>query len=73
MFLKKMKKEVPEYKNQIKSGNYKPIKTWLIENIYMYGNLYDPEDLVKKVTGSNLKIEPFINYLDAKFKKLYRY
>jgi carboxypeptidase Taq len=73
MFLKKMKRDVPDYRKNLTTGDFKPVKTWLIENIHQQGNLYDPEELVKKVTGSNLDVEPFLNYLESKYKKLYKY
>lgn len=73
MFLKKIKRDVPDYRKNLTTGNFKPVKTWLINNIHQQGNLYDPEELVKKVTGSNLDVEPFLNYLESKYKKLYDY
>ena len=73
MFLKKMKRDIPDYRKNLTVGNFKPVKTWLIENIHQRGNLYDPEELVKKVTGSNLDVAPFLSYLESKYKKLYEY
>jgi carboxypeptidase Taq len=73
MFLKKMKREVPDYQKNITMGDFKPVKTWLIDNIHLQGNLYDPEELIKKVTGSNLNVDPFISYLESKYKRLYKY
>ena len=73
MFLKKMKREVPDYLKSLTMGNFNPVKTWLIDNIHQQGNLFDPEELIKKVTGSNLNVDPFINYLESKYKKLYKY
>ncbi|MBD3173126.1 hypothetical protein GF326_11705 [Candidatus Bathyarchaeota archaeon] len=45
----------------------------LTENVYGYGNLYDPEDLVEIVTGVGLVVDPFIDYLDRKFARIYGY
>ena len=67
MFLKKLKKDEPTWKK----GNFHPVKNWMIENIHSKGNLYDPADLVKEVTGETLKVKPFISYLEKKFGKIY--
>ena len=46
---------------------------WLVENVHRHGNLYDPADLIKNVTGLELTVEPFLSYLDDKYSKLYGY
>ncbi len=71
LWLTKLNKDMPDWLNGIKNGSFGEVKKWLTENVYRYGNLYDPEDLVKHVTGSGLDVKPFINYLDHKFSKIY--
>jgi carboxypeptidase Taq len=71
MFLKKLKKDDPTWKKELKKGNFQPVKNWMIENVHSKGNLYDPADLVKEVTGETLKVKPFILYLEKKFGKIY--
>jgi len=71
MFLKKLKKDDPTWKKELKKGNFQPVKNWMIENVHSKGNLYDPADLVKEVTGETLKVKPFISYLEKKFGKIY--
>ena len=71
MFLKKLKKDQPAWKKELKKGNFTPVKSWMIENVHSKGNLYDPADLVKEVTGESLTVKPFIAYLEKKFAKIY--
>jgi carboxypeptidase Taq len=71
VWLSKLKKDQPDWKDKIKEGSFKEIKDWLTENVYIYANLYDPEDLVKHVTGKGLDVEPFISYLLEKFSRIY--
>jgi Zn-dependent M32 family carboxypeptidase len=33
--------------------------------------LYDPEDLLKRVTGEKLNPKPFIHYLTTKYKGIF--
>jgi carboxypeptidase Taq len=64
-------KEVMDWRQQITEGDLKNVKEWLIKNIYSYGNLYNPPDLIKKVTGKDLSVKPYLNYLNSKYSKLY--
>lgn len=67
----KLENDMPDWNDRIRKGEFKPIKDWLTENVYSYGNLYDPEDLVKHITGEVLEVKPFLNYLENKFSKIY--
>jgi carboxypeptidase Taq len=73
MWLNKLNKDLPGWKRLISMGSFKEVKAWLTENVYRYGNLYDPEDLVRAVTGKSLEVKSFISYLDAKFQSIYGY
>lgn len=73
VWLTKLNKDLPGWRQQIKTGSFKETKKWLTDNVYGYGNLYDPEDLVKEVTGKGLEVKPFIDYLDDKFRAVYGY
>ena len=71
VWLTKLNQDLPEWSQQIADGTFKETKDWLTENVYRYANLYDPEDLVKHVTGKSLDVKPFINYLEEKYSRLY--
>ena len=71
MFLDKMDKDLPSWRDDIKAGNYQPVRQWSATNIHSQGNLYDPADLVKNVTGQDLNIRPFIKYLERKCEYVY--
>jgi carboxypeptidase Taq len=73
VWLTKLNKDLPDWRQDIEKGVFSNIKGWLTENVYGYGNLYDPEDLVKHVTGKGLVVKPFIDYLDEKFSRIYGY
>ena len=72
MFLNKLKKDIPEWRKELKKGNIKPAMTWMKENIQSKGALYDPADLIKGIMGTKLTVKPFINYLEKKYEKIYR-
>ncbi|MPQ43154.1 carboxypeptidase M32 [Clostridium tarantellae] len=70
-FLYKMKKDIPNYSDEIKNGNFKIISHWLKENIHKYGCLYTPSELIIKVTGEELNPKYFLEYLNNKYSKIY--
>jgi carboxypeptidase Taq len=71
IWLTKLNKDLPYWRERIRKGSFEEVKDWLTENVYRYANLYDPVDLVKHVTGKGLIVEPFISYLDEKFNLIY--
>lgn len=71
MWLEKLNRDLPGWRGEVAQGVFQPVKEWLTDNVYRYGNLYDPEDLVRRVTGKGLEVAPFINYLEEKFNRLY--
>jgi len=66
-----MENKLPNWKRQLAKGNFVDIKQWLIKNVHNYGNLYDPADLIKKISGTELNVKPYLNYLNEKYSKLY--
>jgi carboxypeptidase Taq len=66
-----MEKELSDWKTQISNGNFQNIKQWLAKNVHSYGDLYDPADFIQRITGEELSVKPYINYLHRKFSKLY--
>jgi carboxypeptidase Taq len=59
------------WRGQVAQGNLNGIREWLISNVYSFGDLYDPADLIKKVTGQSLDAEPYLRYLREKYGGLY--
>jgi carboxypeptidase Taq len=73
MFVKKMSRDVPGWRKALKRGEFKPVGDWLARNVQNKGNLHDPPDLMKEVTGEKLTVKPFLSYLDKKYSKIYGY
>lgn len=66
-----LKREIQNYEEIIKSGDWKEINEWLKEKIYNHGAIYNSQELIYLVTDENLKSEYFINYLKDKYKAVY--
>ena len=57
----------PEIPAQIGRGEFGTLHGWLRENIYRPGAKYTANELVERVTGGPLTIEPYLAYLRGKF------
>jgi carboxypeptidase Taq len=66
-----MEKDMPNWRKQIEKGNFDIMKNWLVKNVHNYGNLYDPQELIRKIAGKELDVKPYLNYLNDKYSKLY--
>ena len=73
MMLEKMEEDLPYWKERVAAGSLSEAKGWLMENVHKYGNLYDPDELIRVVTRKNLTIKPFQRYLEDKYSRLYGY
>jgi carboxypeptidase Taq len=63
----------PNWRTELAAGNLGSIRTWLNSNIYRRGNLYDPAELIKKATGTELTVKPYLQYLEEKYRERYNF
>ena len=61
----------PEITSEIEAGEFGTLHGWLKENIYQHGSKYTASELIERVTGGPLRIEPYIRYLRSKYGELY--
>jgi len=61
----------PGIPGEIRNGEFATLRRWLTEAIYRHGAKYTAPELVKRVTGGDLTIEPYLDYLWGKFQPLY--
>ncbi|MBK8900482.1 MAG: carboxypeptidase M32 [Anaerolineaceae bacterium] len=71
LFYNQALKAHPDIPNQIRQGQFGTLHTWLKENIYSPGSKFTANELIERVTGGPLTIDPYIAYLKQKFGELY--
>lgn len=71
-FFHAMRKEFPNFYDLVRTGDLKPIINWLTEKVHKTANLYDPPELIKRITGEDLNPQYFLQYLEEKYSKLYQ-
>jgi carboxypeptidase Taq len=53
------------------TGNYEPLRAYMVENVHQHGRRYTRDELLVKATGRKLDPEPYIAYLTGKYSELY--
>ena len=71
--LAKLGRDIPDWNNQIANGNFQNVKQWLVENVHKHGKLYDAKELIKRISGEEINVKHYLDYLDDKFSRLYEY
>lgn len=68
----KAKEDMPHLEQEIAKGQFSNLKMWLNRNIHESGSTHpSADDLLEAVTGSKLKPEIFVEYLNAKYTDIY--
>lgn len=67
-----IQKDIPDLDEQIQRGEFNPLLEWLREKIHRHGAKFQPQELVKKVTGSTIDPDPYLRYLKKKYSEIYK-
>ena len=66
-FFAKARQDVPEIETGIAAGDFRPLTDWLYANIHSQGSRYTAPDLIRRVTGAPLNLEPFKRHIRARY------
>ncbi len=61
----------PQVPQQIAQGQFDTLHGWLRDNIYQHGSRFTTSELLERVTGQGLSLEPYMNYLREKYGEIY--
>lgn len=67
----KAQTDIKGFSNKIEKGDFKSLLEWLKNSVHNKGRLYPPEELIRVVTGEELNPGYFIEYVKAKYSKIY--
>ena len=67
----KMLLDMPDLDYQFERGEFSTLLGWLRENVHQHGAKYEPQELVKRITGSYIDPAPYLRYLQKKFGEIY--
>jgi carboxypeptidase Taq len=63
----KMRKDLEDYEEDIKKGNFKPIREWLRLKIHQHGSVYAPKVLLNKNFNEGYNTDYFVTYIETKY------
>ncbi len=70
--LEQVRKDLPDLDARIAANDHRPLLDWLRKHIHRHGRRYRANELIERITGKPVTIEPFMEYVTAKFSQIYR-
>ena len=58
--------DLPDLDEQLQRGEFAPLREWLREHVHRHGRKFPPRELLRRITGDDLRVEPFLRYLREK-------
>ena len=57
---------LPDLDAQVEEGDFGPLTAWLFEHVHRHGRKFPPGELLRRATGREREVEPFLAYLREK-------
>jgi carboxypeptidase Taq len=70
-FFNKAVQDVPGLPDDIARGKFDRLLNWATTNLYQPGRKFTMDELVRRVTGMPILWQPYVAYLETKFKGIY--
>jgi carboxypeptidase Taq len=61
----------PNIPEDVANGKFDRLHDWMKENIYHHGRKFTADELVGRITGGKLDVQPYLGYLKEKFGAIY--
>jgi carboxypeptidase Taq len=67
-----IRKSLPTLDDDLRRGDMKPLLGWLRENVHQHGAAFEPDELIRRVTGQPLDAAHFVRYIKDKYSEIYQ-
>ncbi len=67
-----MLQEIPQLDSELRQGKFDRLNHWLDTRVRQYGCCFTAGEMAKKVSGASLNAEPFLRYLEEKYRGIYK-
>jgi carboxypeptidase Taq len=71
MFYEEALRQHPGIPAEMRQGQFATLHNWLIENIYQYGAKYTTSEIIRRITGRDLDVQPLMRYFKRKYGEIY--
>jgi len=65
------RKAHPSLLEEIRRGQFSTLLGWMRQHVHRHGRKFLPREILKRATGSELTVEPYLGYLQRKFGEIY--
>jgi len=65
-------RDVPDFENQLRNGSFTTLNAWMDDHVRQYGCCFTAGEMAQRITGKRLDAKPFLQYLEEKYKAIYR-
>ncbi len=62
---------LPDLDAQLAAGDGSALRAWLGEHVHRFGRTHPPRELVERVVGGPIAVQPFLDYLNGKLRPIY--
>jgi carboxypeptidase Taq len=66
-FTEVARRDLPEWDDLLRAGEYAPIIAWFDEHVYRHGEAFTGRELVQRITGGPVDVAPLVRYLEDRF------
>jgi carboxypeptidase Taq len=63
--------DLPGLDASLAAGDGSSLREWLGSHVHRFGRIYPPRELVRRVVGGPIAVEPFLTYLNGKLRPIY--
>jgi len=67
----KVRSELPDLDSQMEAGEFGALRDWLGERLYKWVRRFTPDEMLERVVGGPLDVEPYLAYLGSKVEAIY--
>jgi carboxypeptidase Taq len=65
----RLRADLPGLDEQLEAGEFAPLREWLREHVHRYGRTFEPRELLRRVTGEELQVDPLVDYLRGRLEE----
>lgn len=65
-------KDIPNYEELIRKGDFAKIVSWMTEKVHKHGKLLSSDEILIQATGESLNSHYLTDYLEQKYRNLYQ-
>ncbi|CCM10125.1 Thermostable carboxypeptidase 1 [Cardinium endosymbiont cEper1 of Encarsia pergandiella] len=60
----------PDWDLKVREGSFSFMKDWLYDHIHQFGRMYNPMEIMQRVTGHPISTQPYKDYIRRKYQNL---